>query len=290
MQLYYGSSSVFSFLQQLFRFLSTHPLTASSIRGTDAISAFSYSKIFFGADGRETDSRLHRTDLGSSVDLALLSPDLATLFFGSYLSTMYYFLPFCEAHALRGIFSAAFPFSASEFRRPIDGILIIAILAIGATLTEHVSWADLLNRQAEIDFAAWDETVNLRSVQISMVLPEYRCICGRPNSAMLTVGAAVGNAYAIGLHRDADHTNPQQDTNSRLSERRSTFWSLYAYERNLSLSQGRPASINDIDVDVTYPPSKSHLDALVKLARSRTRSTIASILTGRLIVWTFVQR
>jgi hypothetical protein len=52
-----------------------------------------------------------------------------------------------------------------------------------------------------------------------------------------------------------------------MQERRTTFWSLYAQDRKYSLSIGRPAAINDLDISVTDPEEIPELMALVRLSR-----------------------
>ncbi|KAI9730852.1 MAG: hypothetical protein M1834_005570 [Cirrosporium novae-zelandiae] len=72
-------------------------------------------------------------------------------------------------------------------------------------------------------------------------------------SAYIVVAAATRIAYGIGLHRKM--TNPQDYDLSPMEnrQRRNVFWILYVVEKTLTLRLGRPAVINDDDIDVPLP-------------------------------------
>jgi len=286
MNLHYGPSSTFVFLQQLHRFLfgdQAPKQTAISGRSTnytaEAISEFGYSPIFFGKD---TDSPMttsvqqqqhqhqQQQEIPAGFAPEMLSFDLAATFLEMYLSTVHHVFLFCEPTTLRKLFYNLYSAPANSPNNLRDSTMVMATLAIGAVLTSHPIWADSLYRRVASRLNGWGDAVSLRSVQISMLLSEYHQGQGRPNSAMLAIGRGVQQAFAVGLHRDMPSHDSKDITEAdrcRLRERQATFWSLYAHDRNLSLSLGRPASINDLDIDIPDPTWDHRLMAAVELSR-----------------------
>ncbi|RDW64631.1 hypothetical protein BP6252_10282 [Coleophoma cylindrospora] len=268
MHLHYGPSSTFVFLQQLYRFLSGKPgsrqviINSSSANYTEeAISEFGYSSIFFGRDSEFSSdpsrSASWQQDLSGSNPFSpeLLPSDLAETFLESYLSTLHHVLPFCQQKTLRTLFHSLYYASESHTLHSRDFTLILAVLAVGATLTDEKHWANSLFARAKAELDSWGDAIR-----------------GRPNSAVLAVGAAAQKALAMGLqHETINSDSPSSELTdsdrSRLQERHASFWSLYVLDRNLSLSIGRPASINDMDVELPDPVGDSHLTASVALSR-----------------------
>ncbi|RDL37028.1 uncharacterized protein BP5553_04461 [Venustampulla echinocandica] len=282
MHLFYGSSSTFVFLQQLHRFLfgkgSLQPtITGKSANYTaEAISEFGYGSIFYGRDADDgIAAGLHdpSTPRKTFEDLSDGLPpfELAATFLEMYLSTVHHVLPFCEPATLRKLFYSHYSMPSVSSRTSRDWTMIMAILAFGATLTYHIDMADYLFQRAESNLKSWGDAVSLRTVQISMLLSEIHQTWGRPNSAVLWGGYTVSKAFAVGLHRDIVSPGAAKDLSdvdrSRAKERQTTFWALYALDRRLSLLLGRPASINDMDIDIPEPAGGTHLEAAVNLAR-----------------------
>lgn len=277
MHLHYGPSSTFVFMRQLYRFL--HGRSGSedmTIKGpsanytAEAISEFGYNSIFFG---RDIASEGNSTLTSSAVDPENVPFDIASNYLELYLSSIHYALPFCEPATLRKLFYSWCSLRGSPDAQSSDSTLIIAILAVGATLTDHTTWAEALFRLAKANLDGWGDSINLRSVQILMLLSEFHTIRGRPNSSILALGAAVHKCLAIGLHHgisvpgsDLDQSYLETDR-SRAQERQSTFWVLYSRDRISSLSVGRPATLNDLDIAVSDPTFDRNLQAMVTLAR-----------------------
>ncbi|KFY40791.1 hypothetical protein V495_05260 [Pseudogymnoascus sp. VKM F-4514 (FW-929)] len=268
MNLHYGPSSTFVFLQQLHRFLlgSGAPRQSTiNSRSTnytaEAISEFGYSGIFFG---NESDNK----ESAAGLSQELPSFDLAATFLELYLTTVHYAVLFCDKGTLRKLFYNMYSAQPSN-QNSRDSTLVMAVLAIGAFISNYPVWADSLYRRVVQRLDSWGDSVSLRSVQISMLLSEYHHSQGRPNSAMLSIGRAVHKAFAVGLHRDMPSQGGTRDSteSDRSRERQTTFWSLFAHDRNVSLSLGRPASINELDIDVQDPSWDSGLMAAVALGR-----------------------
>lgn len=268
MNIHYGPSSAFVFLQQLHRFLlgSGAPRQSTiNSRSTnytsEAISEFGYSGIFFGNES-------HKNESSAGLSQELPPFDLAATFLETYLATVHYVVLFCDQGTLRKLFYNLYSAPSSN-QNSRDSTLVMVVLAIGAFLSNYCTWADSLYQRVTSRLDSWGDSVSLRSVQISMLLSEYHHSQGRPNSAMLSIGRAVHKAFAVGLHRDMPSQEGTRDSteSDRARERQATFWSLYAHDRNVSLSLGRPASINDLDINILDPTWDGRLMAAVTLAR-----------------------
>jgi hypothetical protein len=284
MQLYYGPSSAFAFLQQLFAYLSDGASVKDIVNSSqcarysaEAIAEFGYDKLFFGTHAEASpitsiSSIKSLVSSNSSISSRLLPRETAELFLEMFFSSTYHLLPFCTHETIRMLLNDLY-FDSSFFCQNLDSTLITAILAIGATLTNEVEWADSLQQMVKNDLKQRAETVNIRVVQTNMLMGELSNYQGRPNSANLYVGAAVRMALAAGLHRNNSSSNhssatslPQKEA-VRLAERRATFWSLYAQDRKYSLALGRPAAINDLDVSISEPEEDPHLKLMVELSK-----------------------
>jgi hypothetical protein len=110
-------------------------------------------------------------------------------------------------------------------------IITLAVLAIGAGASHNVPVAELLFSKAKVEASSFDETVNLRMVQFSMLLAEYQKNMGRPNSSYLHLGNASRKAFAMGLHRDLSSPVNILGWDDELQRRRSTIWYLCIFER-----------------------------------------------------------
>ncbi|KAI1742080.1 hypothetical protein F4680DRAFT_412808 [Xylaria scruposa] len=73
----------------------------------------------------------------------------------------------------------------------------------------------------------------------------------KPFLACTLASAAANHCHTLGYHREklyqADHTEVSR-TKRRL------FWTLYVFDKNMSLLLGRSSSFQDIEIDVHHPP------------------------------------
>ena len=93
---------------------------------------------------------------------------------------------------------------------------------------------------------------DLETVQALTLIALYLQNNGRGNLAYLTLGIAIRQAYAIGLHRSTKLNS--FDSNRIVAEcRKRTFWCLFFMDKHSSMLLGRPSSIQDDDVDVELP-------------------------------------
>lgn len=166
LQLYYGSSSNFSFLQHLHTHLTAHeevPRPGTHVEevqnGNESIDVYKYQGLAFGNtfNQRETNPMF-------------LRHDLARTFLGNYLSTAHVHLPFLSTEQLCSNFDKLYGYGDEAKIDPSERALIIVIMAIGACPTQHDLWRKTLLAQARTEAESLLHVVHLRSVQIALLM------------------------------------------------------------------------------------------------------------------------
>ncbi|KAI5782946.1 fungal-specific transcription factor domain-containing protein [Pyronema domesticum] len=301
LQLYYGPSSNFPMIQHINERLpkpdesdDESSREASSIEPLDkGLDRFQYGPIYFskysdqqefsypgGVDGvGVNESRANQASLESS--LMFLTYEQASEFLGKFLQTLQKHMPFIQPDAAQDMLNAMFgkhPDVNSQYRDLDIGErgIMLAILAIGATLTDHsMTWGETLYQKARKLSDELDDVVNVHVCQLGLLLGHYNSICGKPNSVYLLVGAAMRKALAAGLHKEALTKGRRQESIDHYlaQERRFTFWSIYIFEVTISFGLGRPISVNDADITIPYPDGCPFFLTLVQLSRIYTKAS-----------------
>lgn len=168
LQLYYGASSNFSFLQQIHQSISgaANPsmLHNEVKEGGAGLDIYGQRSLFFGT----TDAQNQQAGyIGNS--LTFLSDQLAESFLQNYLNTIYHLHPFQPAQDLRRVFKQLYKSPMGGLNTNETGILMV-VLAIGATMTEDIAWAEMLAEKAKNIANTLGNVVNLQAVQISLLL------------------------------------------------------------------------------------------------------------------------
>jgi hypothetical protein len=231
LNLHYGPSSTFVFLQQLYRFLlagssdnkgnadaavsprsrfSTTDLPLTTLNyTTEAISEFGYDSIYFGVEPSPSSDPTHPNS--TSQDLASYHPstlpfDLAGTFLEMYLSTVHHVFLFCSASLLRELLYTMYEDmhspDSSHTQSSRNWTMVMAVLSLGAGLSGDEKWAEALYRVVKTRLNDWGDGISLRSVQCSLLVAEYHLSLGRPHSAKMEIERAVQKAFAVGLHRE----------------------------------------------------------------------------------------
>lgn len=231
-QIFYGPSSNFAFLQQLHRIiLSSHASGATSLegpqRGDLGLDVFMQRDVFFGVPSLMTSQMQLDRAQQSRLD-ALISQPVAEQFLENFKFGSLHLLPFIKSASLSVLLSSAYasdPDPASETQR---SILLPLTLAIGACHTPHTELAEALFTHAKQKASIFEDAVTLPMIQASILMADYQINIGRPNSSYLYVGVACRKALAMGLQAqtgNAYSNNPEED-----EERRTTMWTLYFIE------------------------------------------------------------
>ncbi|KAJ0413410.1 hypothetical protein BJY00DRAFT_322040 [Aspergillus carlsbadensis] len=268
LQLFYGPSSNFSLLLQIHH--HTNTLTESSAttssQATEALLRFQYDKLFFGKHSGLTEplaspasSHSQSWNQGmldysiwdcNSVP-ALLPPHLPFEFLDRVLAVDYPFLPFLDGSHLRRITQLMLEASQHDLSLQ-DHAIVIAMLALGATFTEHCQWAEILFSRAR---------------GISELLNEaFQLQVGRPNSAYLLAGTAHRKAIAVGLHKELP-SQIRSLSPFQVEQRRLTFWALDTFESMICYALGRPICTLSEDVITIPQPRNPFLIYMATLTR-----------------------
>ncbi|RAL00859.1 Zn(II)2Cys6 transcription factor [Aspergillus ibericus CBS 121593] len=262
-QLYYGSTSHFALMHEIYRGLvSNNPSTeAQKPQGEveeagAGLDMFSFRRIFFGTQAESHDS--NKITNGPDAPVLFLPYELAKDFLRRFLATLYNLVPFWSKDAFYQQLDHMYrPTPDSRSDKWSQSLLLLG-LAIGALGTEHHSWGDILYERVKASTSSLDDVVNLQTVQLSM-----------PNSAFLLMGTAARKAISAGLHKEAPTEGG--DAADSIEERRSTFWALYFYEVWTCFHLGRPRSLSSKDIGVALPQNP-FLQVLVHLSKVFSRS------------------
>lgn len=241
LQLYYGASSNFAFLQQLHRSLllddGSEIATPGEVQeGGAGLDLFNQRGLFFGTTATSNNTR-RQTD--GVLNWYTLPTELLELFLDKFLDTLFHvlsFIPKDELHLFaRSIFDKGSYNDIGSGQRAVT----LAVLACGAIATEHVDWAEALYKAAKAEADGFDEIVNLHSVHFSIIIATYHNAMGRPNQSYLHLGSATRKAFAMGLHKDICS---EGGDGGSVQQRRTTMWCLYFHEWHVS-NQHRPFSV-----------------------------------------------
>jgi len=261
LQLYYGPSSNFPMIQHIHQRLNAAKSSAaatapSAIEEVDeGLDRFNYRGIFFGKHSDQQDMSYPSAGGGlggggggarrKTVDdsnLLFLPYHLAADFLEKFLTSLQRHLPFVEPAAVTDSLSVLYGSAGAGDAREMDigeRAILMAILAIGATLTEHAVWAETLYKRAKALADELDDVVNVHVCQLGLLLAHYQCVTGKPNSVYLLVGTAMRKAVAAGLHKEALSKERQSVDFALVQERRLTFWSIYIFEVLVSRASRR---------------------------------------------------
>uniref|UniRef100_A0A060TG49 ARAD1D27962p n=1 Tax=Blastobotrys adeninivorans TaxID=409370 RepID=A0A060TG49_BLAAD len=91
----------------------------------------------------------------------------------------------------------------------------------------------------------------LRQIQCLMLLAQIFHNSNERNTTWNLIGVAVRIAYSMGLHREGAITTT--DGQDEKETKRIVWWTLYCYERFLSVSLGRPSTIEDSWINIEFP-------------------------------------
>lgn len=245
LQLYYGPSSNFALLNEIYHQISgTYPTDPASRAGVEeagpGLDLFSHRRLFFGdfADNKRPAS------LAEDYSAMLINPETAHRLLERYLLTYWHGLPVMSKDSYRRRLDVLFqPPGIFDYDAP-ENIIIMLAVGLGASMTGEEAIAEFLFQKAKQGAAKLDEVVNIQVVQIHLMmisLPpcsrdkyaykyhgHFQSERARPNSSFLHIGTAVRKAIAAGLHKDANICPGQSDEDA--DQRRVMFWSLFFWE------------------------------------------------------------
>ncbi|KAF2136858.1 uncharacterized protein K452DRAFT_258539, partial [Aplosporella prunicola CBS 121167] len=259
LQLYYGSSSNFSFLQHLHSHLSTERPQAGQSEGQNdevqdgeaGIDTYKYRGIVFDnvSDPRQPAPLFLRYSLAKS-------------FLDKYLTTVHCFIPCLDAEQLTANFEQLYGTANPGHVGIAEKALVVIAMAMGARSTEHDYWRKTLLKQARTEAEQLLYVVNMKAVQVSLLLAHCEFGAGHPNASHICLGNAVTKSLAAGLHREG--SAPHRSNNTR-SEASSTMWNLFVHESINCFVLGRPYMLSRDDIGIPAPERPSAMGAIVRL-------------------------
>ncbi|UKZ78513.1 hypothetical protein TrVFT333_006255 [Trichoderma virens FT-333] len=212
-----------------------------------------------------------RTDLGTG-DRSLPAEQLARGLIEAYLAHDHLSYPFLHPRAVRAVVDGIYSDASFEKTHPFEMFMFHMILAIATSQVYKFNWRVLPDAETQLQKAT--DYLNavlfeggLRALQAMLLLCQFR-LSNSTNHASDSlwhiVGIAVRMCFELGLHREAMYrtADPRRDAadvsflSPKYEEsqvRRRCFWSVYALDRVVSVTLGRPLAICVEDIDVELP-------------------------------------
>lgn len=173
-QLYYGSTSHFALMHEIYRDLveNKHVPGSEDPREVQEAGAgldmFSFRRIFFGVPVGANNS--FKNQNAADVPVMFLPHELAKMFLDRFLSTLYVMVPFQSKDTFKRQLWSLYN-SSPDFRTDTwSQCMILMALATGSLGTEHYGWGDVLFERVKASCATLDDVVNLQTVQISLLM------------------------------------------------------------------------------------------------------------------------
>ncbi|GFF47989.1 uncharacterized transcriptional regulatory protein C417.09c [Aspergillus udagawae] len=219
-QLYYGPTSHFTLMHEIYRGLVSNQTTRpeepqGEVEEAGAgLDMFSVRGIFFGTPDETHDPN---KGIGTTAAPVMFLPyELARIFLHRFLSTLYHLVPFWSKELYeRQLEHLYLPASRTDSDTCVNSILLMA-LAMGSLGTQHYRWGDILFDRVKASCHSLDDVVNLETVQLSLTMITAR------------------KAISAGLHKES----PTEGGEGReiVEQRRLTFWSLFFYETDVGIA------------------------------------------------------
>lgn len=169
-QLYYGACSHFSSLQQIHRTATTNSDVATFSPGPchewqEGLDIYEHCELFFGSK-RNCNTTKSRGD----AELAFLPYDLAQRFLKCYLGGIHQVFPFRSSTNFEKMLDGLYGRPLDRKLEMPDRIIVLVVLAIGATSTENSYWAEALYRRSQLDSDLRSDVANISTVQTQLLL------------------------------------------------------------------------------------------------------------------------
>ncbi|KAK9493710.1 fungal-specific transcription factor domain-containing protein [Lipomyces doorenjongii] len=245
--IYYGPASSFSFIQHIHQEINAGTIEMNGVGDVpEGIKKYGFRDLFLGWNVERN------LEAGSSAGtVKFLDPGTAAKFLDNFSKTIGYVMPVYSQSYLQGVLDSMYSSKTLSFKSEAG---LLGVLATGASLDGENDWSNLLYDRAVEIVKATSEIISTDRVKVLLLLSHYQAMSGNMNSAYNLSGQGVRLAYACGLHREFPSLSQYAYDASRSSEdRRVTIWSLYSFERLLSISLGRPSAFNDSELDVSLP-------------------------------------
>ncbi|EAW09057.1 Zn(II)2Cys6 transcription factor [Aspergillus clavatus NRRL 1] len=174
-QLYYGPTSHFTLMHEMYRGLVSNwaarpkePQGEVEEAGA-GLDMFSFRSIFFGTPA-ETCATSPISG-ASAASLMFLPYELARLFLQRFLSSLYALVPFQPKQSYEQQLDQLYSSSFNAGSDTCAHYILLMILATGALGTRHYRWGDLLFERVKAASSSLDDVVNLETVHTPITRP-----------------------------------------------------------------------------------------------------------------------
>ncbi|KAL7959341.1 hypothetical protein V8C34DRAFT_313481 [Trichoderma compactum] len=260
-QLHYGPSSNFSIMHLVSSQISGVPQplgqSAEVAQVGPGLDLFECQFLFFG----------DLADSNKDVPIAgvhfttLPSQELSNQLLERYLSTYWHMLPIVTKEILRQRLAQIYATPGVCAFDSLDGMVVLAAMAVGASMMGEEKVTQTLFQGIKDNAKLANEYVNIQSIHLELIFPQFRMERSKPHSGFMHVGNAARKAIAAGLHRGVNIRGKPEDA----SQRRLAFWCTYVWEVCFIL--GRQTSISELGLDIPVPTDDKTMAALVKLMK-----------------------
>ncbi|KAJ6438885.1 amino acid transporter [Purpureocillium lavendulum] len=247
---------------------SSYPLTGDGS---------TFSTVLLGVAGQTVPARDAQDNGIPAVELPLPERDAALKLAKHYLARVYPRLPFFSIQGFwvqfDQVFPAEEPAAATELppsaslgrlraaAPPVDigysRFTVLLVLAISSSSLSQ-SADSIVSRQAQRLFDAALEyhkaailPHTIVGVQSLLFLIQYATLNPSVLDAWYLIGVGMRNCIDLGLHQDPRPTD--SISSSLLETRRRLWWSMYSFDRSMSIGCGRPTEIADPMIKAELP-------------------------------------
>ncbi|KAH7120555.1 hypothetical protein EDB81DRAFT_814401 [Dactylonectria macrodidyma] len=88
---------------------------------------------------------------------------------------------------------------------------------------------------------------NVLALTLAVIKAQSEC---KPQLCCTLISAAASHCQMLGYHREMTY---RSDNGKTAEQKRRIFWSLYVFDKNMSLLLGRASSMQDSEIDAEYP-------------------------------------
>ncbi|KAK9451300.1 uncharacterized protein V1518DRAFT_408184 [Limtongia smithiae] len=245
--IYYGPASTFSFIQHIHQEINAGTIEMNGVGDVpEGIKKYGFRDLFLGWTA---DKSQETSAMAGSVKF--LDPPTAAKFADNFWRTLGYIIPVYTRAYIDSLLEAMYNSKITTVRGEAG---LLCVLATGASLEGETEWSNLFFERALEIVQSTSEVISTDRVKVLLMLSHLQAMGGKMNMAYNLSGQGVRLAYACGLHRDFPLLSQYSHDGLRnTQDRRLTVWSLYSFERLLSISLGRPSAFNDGELDVSLP-------------------------------------
>ncbi|KAF8852695.1 hypothetical protein BDZ45DRAFT_599598 [Acephala macrosclerotiorum] len=218
-------------------------------------------------------SSLTTTSRFATNNESLPPQELANTLVSSYLTHDHLCYPFLPPAELLDITDAIYRDPSFYINNAYEAFVFDLVLAIATANVYKFDWrmlpsAETHHSRAMSRITEVFQCGGIKSLRVILLLCQYRTGSSMQDSSASMwhlVGIAVRICYELGLHRESTYRSKAQTDGHEeyLAEqreqetRRRCFWCVFAMDRIVGITLGRPLAINLDDIDVALPSPQS---------------------------------